>query len=292
MSTNAQPIDFGKAELSWNPLQALPIEARSRARVQVHWASQVLGSFGHVLATKREDWSHTALSWEDEALVSAAAEEALRARLVPDSLRLELLRADGTRIAARDFAGESLEGMRRWAAEAVGSETGTEVRELEAGPWELPAHPLGDGAAFDPPAAPALRSIARGFANAWVLLEPLAEFPGSLPRRIWPHHFDLAVLHLLDGVDADPETSPSINIGFSPGDEQSPEAYYYLRPWPEPKVEVSAALPAGEWHREGWFGAVLGEPELIAAGDGSAQAELAGAFVEAAFVASRGYLRP
>ena len=124
-----------------------------------------------------------------------------------------------------------------------------------------------------------------------MLLEPLAELPGSLPRRIWPHHFDLAVLHLLDGSDADPEASPSVNVGFSPGDETSPEPYYYLRPWPEPKVEVAPALPGGEWHREGWFGALLSEAELIAAGDGSAQTELAGAFVEAAFVASQGLLR-
>ena len=54
--------------------------------------------------------------------------------------------------------------------------------------------------------------------------------------RCWPHHFDLAVLLVLE--QGDPETARSIGVGLSPGDESYAQPYFYCTPWPPPQVSM------------------------------------------------------
>lgn len=121
--------------------------------------------------------------------------------------------------------------------------------------------------------------LARWFADGDAQLRPLAaSWPGAAPVRVWPHHFDIgSVLPLGDGHGED---APSIGAGLSPGDDGIPEPYLYVTPWPAPPADALPSLPAGgRWHREGWTGAVLTGGEIVAAGEGTAQAEAARAFL-------------
>jgi hypothetical protein len=97
-----------------------------------------------------------------------------------------------------------------------------------------------------------------------------------MPRRWW--------CSSKDGDEA-----PSLGLGLSPGDEGIPEPYFYVTPWPPPGPgEPLPDLPApGRWHREGWTGAVLTGTEVVAAGDGGAQAARASAFLAEAVSALR-----
>jgi hypothetical protein len=107
----------------------------------------------------------------------------------------------------------------------------------------------------------------------------LKQFSGELRRgagtvRLWPHHFDLAVLWLtgrsLPGHDPDDENNADacMNFGFSTGDPSVPEPYLYATAYPLPPEMARATMPAGAvWHTEGWQGAVLPYADLVEADD-------------------------
>lgn len=120
-------------------------------------------------------------------------------------------------------------------------------------------------------------------ARFWQALSQLdllfKQFGGELRRgagavRLWPHHFDLAVLwmtgRLIPGQDPDDEdyADERMNFGFSTGDATVPEPYLYATAYPLPVEMPHAELPAGaQWQTEGWQGALLPYNDLVGAED-------------------------
>jgi hypothetical protein len=118
---------------------------------------------------------------------------------------------------------------------------------------------------------------------------------GASPVRVWPHHFDIAVLIELGAEDdrpVDPEEARSVGVGMTPGDDSYPDPYWYVTPWPYPAATGLPKLPPpGAWHTDGWVGAVLGAADLVGAGDERAQATRAASFARAAIAGCRELLR-
>jgi hypothetical protein len=55
-----------------------------------------------------------------------------------------------------------------------------------------------------------------------------------------------------------------MNFGFSTGDDEIPEPYFYITAYPFNEELVKPDLPANAyWHTEGWKGAVLKYSELV-----------------------------
>jgi hypothetical protein len=93
------------------------------------------------------------------------------------------------------------------------------------------------------PDADDLAKLARMYAQAAELLARI-----HTPVRLWPHHFDVAVL-----ID-------KLGVGFLAGDDEIDEPYWYVYNTPMP--DPLPALRVGEWHRGHWTGAVLkGDPD-------------------------------
>jgi hypothetical protein len=95
-----------------------------------------------------------------------------------------------------------------------------------------------------------LVAIASLYANAAEILERLhAQHPDASPVRLWPHHFDVATL-----------IGGTLGVGFLAGDDEIDEPYWYV--YDSPMPDTLPELPAGEWHRGTWTGAVLtGNPD-------------------------------
>ena len=95
------------------------------------------------------------------------------------------------------------------------------------------------------------------------------------PVQFWPHGFDLAfewfgTRQVVYEEDGDVTRYPSqLNLGWSPGEPNHPEPYFYSNPWPfEREKLLGNRLPSGaEWFTGGWEGSLLeysalvGEPE-------------------------------
>jgi hypothetical protein len=241
------------------------------ARIQLHWAAQLLARFGDAHVEARPDYSHSALTWNPES-------RRFRTEPDPSGRRLELdiagvtylLSGPGYASAEFSLRGHTLPEAFDW----LESQPGEQGRLLLGEP-DVPAHPVSTGAAFDPDPGQAAELAGRFHDAHMALTELRTVNPTASPVRCWPHHFDIAVLIPLDSpdVEPDPEKARSVGAGMTPGDTTYSDPYWYVTPWPYPESPDLSALPelpsGANWHTEGWIGAVLiGDAVVRAGADG------------------------
>jgi len=126
------------------------------------------------------------------------------------------------------------------------------------------------------------KEFAKYFGNANAVLKALAaNLEGASDVKCWPHHFDIATLITLTDT-GDPETSSSIGVGLSPGDESYQEPYFYITPWPYPDLNVIRLpkLSVGHWHTEGFVAAILTGTTLLQGGSSDNQINAVSKFLE------------
>lgn len=201
-------------------------------RIQVHDALQAAAGVGRTLLTPRDDDSHHSFMWSElyGALVQDCVDGKFQSGLRLADLTLLLINGG---VIEYPLRGRTVEDGFRFFETHTG-ETLDRV-ETKSGPLM----PDGDD----------LAQLARMYGQAAAILERLrAQHPQATPVRLWPHHFDIAML-----ID-------KIGIGFLAGDDEIDEPYWYVynTPMPDPLLPLST----GEWHRGHWTGAVLqGDPE-------------------------------
>lgn len=231
--------------------------ALTDARVELHWAAQVVGAVGRALIPPAPDDSHTSLAWSaaGRLLVGGMTPRRSRLGLRPTDLTLVVVDGAGAPEGELPLAGRTFDQALAWAAEALGGAAPGRP------PYDMPEHAVGHGGAFRGDDRDALAELGRWYASADALLRdfvsshPHARDHAS-PVRCWPHHFDIATLVSLPGGPRG--EARTIGLGLSPGDGSYAEPYFYVTPWPAPDSATLPALPAGAaWHRAGWFGAVL-----------------------------------
>ncbi len=245
----------------WAPLGPIDPRALKPARLQAHWAAQIIAPVGATLVPPEDDYGHTALEWKDDLglLVSrAAGQSGFRAGLRIADLTVLVLDPSGEPAETFSLEGRTLEEGLAWLTAAVGRMAGEPFASpLTLVGYTMEPHPVKDGAAFSVD-GPALATIERWYRNAARLLAAVrTAVPEAGEVRIWPHHFDIATLATFDRPEIDAEDARSLGFGLSPGDDAIPEPYWYLLPWPVPPKERRAPLAVGTWHTDGFVGAVL-----------------------------------
>lgn len=274
---------------SWARLGTVAPDALPEARLQAHYAVQVLAAAGSSLLKPAEDDSHTACEWYDrvQSLVGGEIPGGLRAAVRLRDLRLLLLTKEGVELASTPLAGRTLDDGIAWLAGQLAAQSGVERPVLKRPGYEMPVHPLGAGAAFSVDAA-AAPELATWYSNADRALQFVAaREPEALQVRCWPHHFDMATLLNLDPF-VPREKARSIGVGMSPGDQAIRQPYFYVTPWPAPKADHLPGLTGGgTWHRKGWTGAVLTGAKLVSADSAERQVETLTDFLDSALAACR-----
>jgi hypothetical protein len=278
--------------LPWLPLGACSPAALTDARLQLHWAVQLVSAVGTTLLPPANDDSHTSLEWlaELDALAGRLTADApsCRAALRLADLQLYLLDARNRVVSERAVRGTTLGQGLVWLEQEIAAFIQRPLpRPLRRRDLELPDHAVGHGAAFAVHDAAAFAELARWYTNADAVLQAIAErTKGASPVRCWPHHFDIATLTTLDRRSGN-GSARTIGIGMSPGDAGCPEPYWYVTPWPHANVHRLPPLDGdGEWHQTGWFGAVLTGSKIIRRA-ANAQAALVNAFLDSAVEACR-----
>jgi len=250
---------------------ARPLEGLTDARLQLHWAAQLLARFGDARVEARADTSHSALTWDPEGYRFLGEPDPSGRRLEFDPVGLNYrMSGPGDESAEFSLRGNTLEEAFSWLASLPG-----EDGRLQLGEPDLPTHSVSSGGAFDPNSDDVVE-LAAWFQEAHMRLEEVrTAHPAASPVRIWPHHFDIAVLITIDTPDVEPdaEKARSVGAGMTPGDSTYGEPYWYVTPWPypaNPKLSALPALPSGAgWHTEGWIGGVLrGEQAVLAGSEG------------------------
>jgi hypothetical protein len=180
-----------------------------------------------------------------------------------------------------------------WLQQAL-SQLGVDASKivfLDYPPDDFPDHPLAHGASFESNQALALSELTDYYANTHPLFQAIiAMTEDATATRIWPHHFDMATLIMLPGIQ---NGSPlTVGVGLSPGDTYYNEPYWYVSPYPYPDT---ASLPAlnsdGFWHTQHWVGAVLPASRLTESVSAEVQQQQVEAFLQAALSTSIALLK-
>lgn len=74
--------------------------------------------------------------------------------------------------------------------------------------------------------------------------------------HLWPDHLDFSIEWFTGKKDE------QIGTGISPGDEQYPEPYLYLNPYPFNLKVIENNLPIGTWHTSTWKGIKVEREDL------------------------------
>jgi hypothetical protein len=260
------------ARAVWRPIRGVDASRVREARLLAHHAVQWLARAARAFVPRQPDDSHTILGWDDalDGFITHPLPGDLRLGLRIPPLTLVLMGTSAQQRFALD--GHTDADARRWLGERLGAH-GLDARALDAkARYEIPDHPVTRGAAYAAGGlGDALAELAAWFANANASLEKCrhqmsARGLAPSPVRIWPHHFDMATLILLEAGSA--EHARSVNAGFSPGDERYDEPYFYLSPYPYPDPAELPPLPAlGHWHVHGFTAAIAPASRILEAKD-------------------------
>jgi hypothetical protein len=240
-------------------MQTIAPTALVPARLELHYAAQIVAAAADAWLPERADDGHTAMTWKTPILLGESS---------PTEVTIGIRAVDFAVIAYKNgepstypLAGKTLAEAMAWADQQFGTPRGIAMRD-----YDLPTSPLAIGGHFVGH-EPELAELARWYDIGFAVLSTVVE-PTEL--RVWPHHFDLGAIIVLDDAR-------QIGIGLSPGDRYYAEPYFYVTPHPLDKTPLPALAGGGIWRTDEWTGAVL---TASAAGDPYA-------FVTSAIAAAR-----
>lgn len=247
-----------------SPFPELRLETWRATRDTLHGYCKVLGAIRRATSRRQRHWGHITLQTTAEGLTTTpipASGSSVELRLDLTRHRLEIVASGGERHeqalegqSAVRFHSEILAVLERLGLQPE-VDTSTFADEV-AGEWN--------------------RQAIDNFWRAWVQIDAIFKtFKGerrheTSPVQLFPHHFDLALSwysgRLVPDQDpADEERSDEqMTFGFTTGDAEIAEPYFYATAYPQPEGFVGSDLPAeADWHEEGFSGAVLRYARLV-----------------------------
>lgn len=248
----------------WRRIDPARAGALADARAQLHHCVQFVSGFGISYLPPAGDDSHTSMTWDAaRAALVSAPHAGVRVGLRLADLTLLVLRENAADVAlpAHGISRERLHDRLR----AVLADAGLDAsRYTLTKHFEIPTHPVAEGARFDLTDVSAFAELSASYANAARLLAPIGAARGGSAVACWPHHFDIATLIAVG-------EGRTTGAGLAPGDTYYDEPYFYVNAYPPPPRDALADAPSGggHWHTSDWIGGVL--PGSRLAGDADAQ---------------------
>ncbi|UBF30434.1 hypothetical protein K9N68_35135 (plasmid) [Kovacikia minuta CCNUW1] len=282
---------------SWHTLKKIHPPALLEARLQLHYAIQLIAATGAALAEPLPDYSHTSLAWNPDLEVFVGSlirsPQPFQVALDPISLTIILLNKHSTPIASCPLAGKTMAEGLVWLQQEV-AQLGADANKivfLDYPPNDFPDHALAHGAVFDLRQEWGLSELVDYYANTYSLLQDRIAIHEEVSAiRIWPHHFDMAALMMLPGIKNG--TPRTIGVGLSPGDPSYSEPYWYVSPYPYPDITNLPPLDGeGFWHTHHWVGAVLPASRLTGDDHAEIQRQQVEAFLHSAITTSTTLLK-
>jgi hypothetical protein len=273
----------------WGNLGTVDPRNLANARLQLHWATQLISALPDAAFDRLPDDSQSNLGWVDElgALLSRPLPGGRAAGLLPGSLELLVVDDSGGQVDRLELAGRTLDEGLSWLS------TVTALGDSEPHPalrdYDMPDHPVASGQPFAIDNGAAFAEITRWIAIGHATLDGLrSSHAGWSDVRLWPHHFDLGTIVTLE-ASGDPSQGRSIGAGMSLGDMWYAEPYFYVNPYGlDSRPDVMPELPQpAHWHTESWFGAAVTATALLNQGDPASRAS---ALLEESVEISRGLL--
>lgn len=230
---------------------------------QLHHAAQLIAAVGQSLLPAAHDDSHINMEWlpDREMLAGDTIDDRIRIGLEIKSFSLCLSDRDGRCVERYPLNGNTLAQGFGWLKQQLNLQgfAGDQLQPIEH--YKLPSHEILRGGPFREPTAATLHEICICYHNAYGTLTGIAkqDTPRASGVRVWPHHFDMALL-IEEQHDTQDNVSASVGVGLAIADEQVPVPYYYVRPWRKAgpvDLQHPPKLLIGYWDLQHLNGAVL-----------------------------------
>jgi hypothetical protein len=275
----------------WAGLAAVEPAALVDATLELHWATQLLAAAGQTFAAPCEDDSHRSMAWDAglRGFVGAcfAGGYPFRLGLRVEDLTLQLIDRTDATLGELELSGETLGDGYTWLRTGLSQYMGGTGPVIERPDFDLPAHPVGEGARFSTDTGTERATLAALYGGAAELLEEVVAGTASASAvRCWPHHFDIATLVRVRAArGGDP--ARTVGVGMAPMGGGYESWYWYVTPWPYPSAGALPSLRApAAWHLEEWTGAVLRGSDVVAMPAGERRRRVAD-FIEEAVGAAK-----
>ena len=230
---------------------------------QLHHASQLIAAVGQSLLPAAHDDSHINMEWlpDREMLAGDTIDDRIRIGLEVKSFSLCLSDRDGDCVERYPLDGSTLAQGYGWLRKQLNLQGFAGERLQPIDHYELPSHPILRGGAFQRPAHATLEELCICYHNAYGILTGVAkrDTPQASGVRVWPHHFDMALLIEIRHNDQG-TPSATIGVGLAVADELADVPYYYVKPWQDQgpvDLQGYPDLLVGHWDTKQFHGALL-----------------------------------
>lgn len=218
---------------AWTRLGSVPPADLHDTTLQLHWATQFIAAAGQSFADPKDDDSHRAMTWDANrhAFIGEpfTGGYPFRVAVRPADLVLQLVDQTDEPLGSLPLVGVTMQEGYEWLATGLAHYMGG-LPELGRPDFELPEHPVANGAPFSDGRDDELRVLSALFRSAAGLLEALAAPDESASEvRCWPHHFDIATLVTIEAGE-DAHSSKTIGIGMAPMGGSYDGWYWYVTP--------------------------------------------------------------
>tara|TARA_R110002124_G_C8972548_1_gene515306 strand:+ start:4696 stop:5520 length:825 start_codon:yes stop_codon:yes gene_type:complete len=244
----------------------------NNAQLTLHHAVQFIAASGNYLLDKKEDDSHTNMSWDSKTgtFYSGSINDRARVGLQVPSLSLKVSGPTGIELASFSLVGKTKQEGLTWLQQALLlKQIDTTSLKLEMH-YEIPDHPTDSGKPFQKIESKILKELSNHRTTAdQMCFDIFSKYANASPPRTWPHHFDHGVYVPLE-FDEDHNATKSFSVGYAVADGIINEPYFYVTQWKENgDVNYSDApkLEYGQWLPEKLKGAALSLSEILKMND-------------------------
>lgn len=249
------------SKYEWYQLRSTNLEALADMRDQVHVAIQNVALIGRQYLPKSKEDENATLSWIPGLWRMAGKwidDNSFRSSLSLRDFHLYLVDGKLNIVDELKLHGANFKETMLWLERNIGAhDLGHKSLSIEL-PYDFDLLKVKGSQPFIEFDERQYEDFGGFYHNAFIVCQDIkSAHKNTSEIKIWPHHFDLATMITLIDI-GDPSLNTSVSVGFSPGDAQHPEPYFYVNSWPHANAQNLGALPQGSfWNTNGWVGGVL-----------------------------------
>ena len=236
----------------------------------LHHATQLVGMFSNSFLPKQLDDSQSNLGWSSEknSIVSHVVSDTI-AFLDIKNWEWKLVNDKTNKQFQTEIAGKTKSEAFQWFKSNL-HKLGFDQDNFEYFKhFSLPYHEIDNGVSFVNLSSTIRNTLTKMQTNASIALHECIESLGLgtlSPVRIWPHHFDMASLIIIE-TDVDHNPTKTIGIGWAMPDDEIDEPYFYTNHWIKKEERNYDNLPSlnscGKWHTSSWVGITIKYSDIL-----------------------------
>lgn len=253
---------------NWKTLSIPYNDKLHDALQQQHHAAQFLALVGRYLIFQEADDSNTNMEFilEENVLLGNPLSNGTCVALHLSDMNLYILDSNNETKKVISLDGKTKQTVFNELAQNI-ADVGVNISNFKNKlHYDIPNHPLDDGAAFSITNNIDFLENVNYRLNAKIVLNEVAQlFKQDEAIRIWPHHFDTGAFFTISKNEKG-DAEQTMGIGLAIPDSMVNEPYYYLSFWSENEIigiDKLKTLVAGKWMMPEWNGAVLKHSEII-----------------------------